>query len=165
MEAKVYNSSKENVLSNLLSSYRVRQITLWGLDICSILVSILVSIQLTGVNNIDIKTIISTLMVSITLHTISFVIFKCYSSLWRYAGEEEMVSIASACILYIIPLYLIHTIIGNQYTILYYIVNVILTIAFTGGVRLFYGFRSAPSTLLCWFCFFLFWLHCAACGS
>ena len=97
MEAKAINPSKENVLSNILSSYRVRQITLWCLDVCSILLAMLISLNLTEVNNsIGLSNIITPLIVSIALHTISFYIFKCYSSLWRYAGEEEMVSILGA---------------------------------------------------------------------
>ena len=129
----------KSTLKKVLSSYKVRQITLWTLDMCSILISILSSMLLTANGkSIDINAIILQLTIYMIVHTISFNIFKCYSSLWRYAGEEEMVSIVSACLVYVIPIYILHRLIGTDYSILFYIVSTILIIGCTGGVRLVY---------------------------
>ncbi|HSQ89124.1 nucleoside-diphosphate sugar epimerase/dehydratase [Romboutsia sp.] len=139
MEIQSANPQQESVLSKILSTYKVRQITLWSLDMCSILLAILISINLTGITKaIGISTIILPLIIYMILHTISFLKCKCYSSLWRYAGEEEMASILIACIIYVLPLYLMHQLMGVNYSILFYTVNTILIIAFTGGLRLTY---------------------------
>ena len=129
----------KSTLKKVLSSYKVRQITLWTLDMCSILISILSSMLLTANGqSIGINVIILPLTIYMIVHTISFNIFKCYSSLWRYAREEEMVSIVSACLVYVIPIYILHRLIGTDYSILFYIVSTILIIGCTGGVRLVY---------------------------
>jgi len=139
MEIQGINPQEESVLNKILSIYKVRQITLWFLDMCSILLATLISINLTNsVKVIGISTIILPLIVYMIFHTTSFLICKCYSSLWRYAGEEEMVSILIACIIYVLPLYSIHQLMGVNYSMLFYIVNIILIIAFTGGLRLTY---------------------------
>ncbi|MGL6107375.1 polysaccharide biosynthesis protein [Romboutsia sp.] len=141
---------QQSVLEKVLSSYKVRQITLWIIDMCSVLISILIAQKLTGLLEIEpTSSIILAVVTYLALHTLSFTIFKCYSSLWRYAGEEEMVSIVVACIIYVLPLYLIHKYTGNDYPILFYIVSTILVVAFTGGIRLTYrtGRRIRKRTL------------------
>jgi FlaA1/EpsC-like NDP-sugar epimerase len=139
MEMQGINPQKESVLSKILNTYKVRQIILWSLDMCSILLAVLISINLTGlVKSIGISTIIPPLAIYMLLHTISFLRCKCYSSLWRYAGEEEMASILIACIIYVLPLYIIHQFMVINYSMLFYLVNIILIIAFTGGLRLTY---------------------------
>ena len=132
-------SKDKCTLKKVLSSYKVRQITLWTLDMCLILISILSSMLHTANGqSIDINAIILPIAIYMIVHTISFNIFKCYSSLWRYAGEEEMVSIVSACLVYVIPIYILHRLIEIDYSILFYIVSTILIIGCTGGVRLIY---------------------------
>lgn len=132
-------SKDKCTLKKVLSSYKVRQITLWTLDMCLILISILSSMLHTANGqSIDINAIILPIAIYMIVHTISFNIFKCYSSLWRYAGEEEMVSIVSACLVYVIPIYILHRLIETDYSILFYIVSTILIIGCTGGVRLIY---------------------------
>ena len=130
---------EKTTLEKILSSYKVRQVSLWALDMCGILISVLASMILTWkYKSLDINTIILPLIVYMLIHTISFKLFKCYSSLWRYAGEEEMVSILSACIVYVIPVYIVHQLIGIDYSILFYVVSTILIIGYTGGLRLVY---------------------------
>lgn len=126
-------------VEKILSSYKVRQVSLWALDMCGILISILSSllIILKG-QSIDINTVILPTIIYMLIHTITFKLFKCYSSLWRYAGEEELVSILSACLVYVIPVYIVHKLIGIDYSILFYIVSTILIIGYTGGLRLVY---------------------------
>ena len=139
MELEQMIPKEKNTLEKILSSYKVRQVSLWTLDMCGILISILASMILTWkYKSLDINTIILPLIVYMLIHTISFKLFKCYSSLWRYAGEEEMVSILSACIVYVIPVYIVHQLIGIDYSILFYVVSTILIIGYTGGLRLVY---------------------------
>jgi len=130
---------EKTTLEKILSSYKVRQVSLWALDMCGILISILASMILTWkYKSLDINTIILPLIVYMLIHTISFKLFKCYSSLWRYAGEEELISILSACLVYVIPVYIVHRLIGIDYSILFYVVSTILIISYTGGLRLVY---------------------------
>ena len=49
-----------------------------------------------------------------------------------------MVSILLACVVYVIPVYIVHKLIGVKYSILFYIVATILIIGCTGGLRLVY---------------------------
>ena len=140
MELENVIPKDKSTLENALSSYKVRQISLWALDMCGILISVLASVILTWKyqNLDDINTIILPTVIYMLIHTISFKLFKCYSSLWRYAGEEEMVSILLACIVYVIPVYIAHRLIGIDYSILFYAVSTILIIGYTGGLRLVY---------------------------
>ena len=130
---------EKTTLEKILSSYKVRQVSLWALDMCGILISVLVSMILTWkYQNLDTSTIMLSIITYMLIHTVSFKLFKCYSSLWRYAGEEELVSILSACVVYVIPVYIVHRLIGIDYSILFYIVSTILIIGYTGGLRLVY---------------------------
>ena len=88
--------------------------------------------------NLDISTMMLSIIIYMLIHTVSFKLFRCYSSLWRYAGEEELVSILLACLVYVIPVYIAHRLIGIDYSILFYIVSTILIIGYTGGLRLVY---------------------------
>ena len=130
---------EKTTLEKILSSYKVRQVSLWALDMCGILISILASMILTWkYQNLDISTIMLSIITYMLIHTVSFKLFRCYSSLWRYAGEEELVSILSACLVYVIPVYIAHRLIGIDYSILFYVVSTILIIGYTGGLRLVY---------------------------
>lgn len=130
---------EKTTLEKILSSYKVRQVSLWALDMCGILISFLVSMILTWkYQNLDTNTIMLSIITYMLIHTVSFKLFKCYSSLWRYAGEEELVSILSACLVYVIPVYIVHRLIGIDYSILFYVVSTILIIGYTGGLRLVY---------------------------
>lgn len=130
---------EKTTLEKILSSYKVRQVSLWALDMCGILISVLVSMILTWkYQNLDISTIMLSIIIYMLIHTVSFKLFKCYSSLWRYAGEEELVSILLACLVYVIPVYIAHRLIGIDYSILFYVVSTILIIGYTGGLRLVY---------------------------
>ena len=130
---------EKTTLEKILSSYKVRQVSLWALDMCGILISVLVSMILTWkYQNLDTNTIMLSIITYMLIHTVSFKVFKCYSSLWRYAGEEELVSILSACLVYVIPVYIAHRLIGIDYSILFYVVSTILIIGYTGGLRLVY---------------------------
>lgn len=130
---------EKTTLKKILSSYKVRQVSLWALDMCGILISVLVSMILTWkYQNLDISTMMLSIIIYMLIHTVSFKLFKCYSSLWRYAGEEELVSILSACLVYVIPVYIVHRLIGIDYSILFYVVSTILIIGYTGGLRLVY---------------------------
>ena len=79
LQNNIYNY--EGTLKKVLSSYKVRQISLWILDMCGVLISILASMFFTlNYQNTDINTIILPLIIYMIIHTISFNIFKCYSA-------------------------------------------------------------------------------------
>lgn len=139
MEIRTTNLQEENAISKLINSYRVRQCILLGMDICCVLITFLLSLKLTvSENNLILNSILLPIAVCMTFHAIVFMKSGCYSSLWRYAGAEELISIVVASISYAIPCMIVHRLIGYNYPILFYIVNVILVIALTGGVRLSY---------------------------
>ena len=139
MELENMIPKEKTTLEKILSSYKVRQVSLWALDMCGILISVLVSMILTWkYQNLDTSTVMLSIITYMLIHTVSFKLFKCYSSLWRYAGEEELVSILSACLVYVIPVYIAHRLIGIDYSILFYAVSTILIIGYTGGLRLVY---------------------------
>lgn len=139
MEIRTTNPQEENAISKLMNSYRVRQCILLGIDICCVLITFLLSFRLTiSENNLILNSILLPVAVCMTFHAIVFMKTGCYSSLWRYAGAEELISIVVASISYAIPCMIVHRLIGYNYPILFYIVNVILIIALTGGVRLSY---------------------------
>ena len=82
MELEQMIPKEKTTLEKILSSYKVRQVSLWALDMCGILISILAAMTLTWkYQSLDINTIILTLIVYMVIHTISFKLFKCYSSL------------------------------------------------------------------------------------
>ncbi|WP_195939350.1 polysaccharide biosynthesis protein [Romboutsia sp. 1001713B170131_170501_G6] len=139
MEVKGINLQELSLLGKVLNTYKVRQLILWLGDVGSIIIATIISMNLTNVKNItNVDNLILPMSIYIIYNTISFLKCKCYTSLWRYAGEEEMLSVLTACVFYIIPLYLTLNILGENYNLLFYIVNTILIIAFTGGLRLVY---------------------------
>ena len=94
MEMKLTEPNESSVLSRILDTYRVRQAVLLALDVCIILIGFLLSSNLTGIEG---TLGISNVMIPVSLYIICtvtmFGVFKCYSSLWRYAGTEELLSI------------------------------------------------------------------------
>ena len=138
MEVKAIAPQRESILNNILGKYRTRQMILIGTDIAFILLSFIISSSLlypqsSSNNYILILGIIYTLINIVTLG-----LCKCYNSLWRYAGEEELISIIVACVTAVVPSYLIYLTMGANLSIQFYVINLILTIFTTGGVRLTY---------------------------
>ena len=138
MELKNVNPQRENLLNKVLSTYKVRQFILWSIDMCSVLLSLLIISKLTRITAIEESNLTIVFFIYAVFHTLSYTLFKCYSSIWRYAREEEMVSIVIASTIYVLPVYLISKVIGSNYPLIFYIVNTILIIGFTGGLRLTY---------------------------
>ncbi len=139
MDVRTTNPQGENTIKKLLDTYRIRQSILVGADLCFILISFLLSMMLTGSKgSYDISNIIIPVGIYMILHITVFTLAGCYSSLWRYAGVEEAISIVAASLTYIIPCVLLHRIAGYNYTLLFYTVNTIFIIASTGGFRLVY---------------------------
>ena len=139
MDVRTTNPQGQNTIKRLLDTYRIRQSILVGVDLCFILISFLLSMMLTASKlSYDMSNIILPVGIYIILHISVFTFAGCYSSLWRYAGAEEMLSIVLASLIYVIPCVLIHRIAGYKYTPLFYIVNTMFIVASTGGFRLAY---------------------------
>ena len=148
MELENMNPQRENLLNKVLSTYKVRQFILWLIDMWSILLSLLIISKLTTITTISEGNFTILFFIYAIFHTISYSIFNCYSSIWRYAREEEMISIVIASIVYVLPVYLISKVIGSNYSLIFYIVNSILIICFTGGLRLTYRICRRMKTRL-----------------
>ena len=139
MDVRTTNPQGQNTIKRLLDTYRIRQSILVGVDLCFILISFLLSMMLTASKlSYDMSNIILPVGIYIILHISVFTFAGCYSSLWRYAGAEEMLSIVLASLIYVIPCVLIHRIAGYKYTPLFYIVNTMFIVTSTGGFRLAY---------------------------
>lgn len=139
MEVNLSNPQKESGISKLLDTYRVRQAILLSVDICCILIAFLLSLRLIGNNSgIELNNIIIPLGICIVLHIGIFMKSGCYSSLWRYAGDEEILSVIMSSVIYTAISIISHKILGYNYSILFYLVYGIFIAASTIGVRLCY---------------------------
>ena len=139
MEVNLSNPQKESGIRKLLNTYRVRQAILLSVDICCILIAFLLSLRLIGNNSgIELNNIIIPLGICIALHIGIFMKSGCYSSLWRYAGDEEILSIIMSSVVYTMISIIVHKMLGYNYSILFYLVYVIFIAASTIGVRLCY---------------------------
>ncbi|WP_250674298.1 nucleoside-diphosphate sugar epimerase/dehydratase [Paraclostridium ghonii] len=138
MRIKTCTHQKPSVLENLLSKYKIRALILIVTDIVCISLSFIVSNWIIyskyKLQHIDISEILIYIAVSIVILSIC----RCYRSLWRYAGEEELIAIIVACTLSIIITSLIYILIGIKFLITFYVLNLILTTLLTGGSRLIY---------------------------
>lgn len=139
MEIRATSPQDKRDIKKLLSIYRVRQCILVTVDAVSILITFLLSLKLTGCElDFSVSNYLPSIIVYLVVHILIFMKFGCYSSLWRYAGDEELISIVVASISYVIPCMIVHRLIGYNYPISFYIVNTIFIIALTGGIRLTY---------------------------
>lgn len=129
---------KASVLENILSKYKIRQLILIGTDIAFIILAFMTSTWIIysqyKLQHID----ISAILIYIAISIVTLYLGRCYSSLWRYAGEEELIAIVVACTLSIIITSLIHLLIGIKFSITFYMLNLILTTLLIGGTRLVY---------------------------
>ena len=133
------NLKRNNNIKKLLDSYMVRQSILVSIDLCCVLISFLLSINLVGGERIlHTSSIILPLGIYMISHTFVFALLGCYKSLWRYAGLEELLSIIISSVICVFPCILLHKLIGYNYSFLFYIINTILIITSTVGVRLAY---------------------------
>ena len=137
MHTKTINIEKKNIFSHVSNRYIFRQITLLAIDILCIILAVSMGYYLMQSYYSEINNMII-LISYVILNTISFIVCRCYSTLWRYAGEEEIISIVGACLSYVLPIYLLHIIIGINYPVLFYVLNTIFIITFTCGSRLMY---------------------------
>lgn len=139
MEVNLRNPQEESSIRKLLNTYRVRQAILLSVDICCIIIALLLSLRLIGNNSwIELSNIIIPLGICIVLHIGIFTKSGCYSSLWRYAGDEEILSIIMSSVVYTMISIIVHKILGYNYSILFYLVYGIFITASTIGVRLCY---------------------------
>lgn len=140
MVIKMNTPEDKNVLENVLGKYRTRQLILLLIDTACILFSLMASAWLVHKMNFTIHNskFILLIVVYIVINIIFLAMFKCYRSLWRYAGEEELISIVLACILTAIPAFLVHKFLGGNFSVIFYLLNGVLVISLTGGARLLY---------------------------
>lgn len=139
MQVQSQNINRLSYLNKLLNSYSIRTLILVILDIISVLIAFLISLNLSSNHEfVGLSIILVEIITICGFNVFTNYIFRCYSSLWRYASYEELASIILANICYTIPLIITHRVIGIYYSILFYFVNCVLIIVFTGGIRLVY---------------------------
>ena len=140
MRKESINPKEESFIYKLLSSYRFRQYILVTLDACCIiLIFLLLNKLIVSEINLKSDSILLPIIIYLIFHIIAFTKAGCYSSLWRYTGDEELLSIAVASISYVIPCIIVHKIIGYDYPILFYIVNTIFVMVLTSSLRIIYS--------------------------
>ncbi|WP_373598237.1 polysaccharide biosynthesis protein [Paraclostridium bifermentans] len=138
MENKITSPQKASVLEQILGHYKTRQLILLLTDVASVYISFMAATWLIYKTQLSNDSILVLAIIYILTNIVCLAVFRCYRSLWRYAGEEELISIVLACIVAIIPTYIIHKLIGGNFSIVFYLLNVIFTISLTGGTRLLY---------------------------
>lgn len=139
MKVKIKAPKDTSVLENILGKYKTRQLILIITDIICIFSSFIASTWLVDKTQFTSDNKLFLLAgIYIVVNIIFLIICKCYRSLWRYAGEEELISIIVACILTTIPVLLIHRLVGANLSIIFYLLNLVLIISLTGGSRLLY---------------------------
>ncbi|MGL6105732.1 polysaccharide biosynthesis protein [Romboutsia sp.] len=139
MQTQSQSIYRNGYIYKILNSYRLRTLILVLIDIVSILVAFLISLDLVKtIGFVDIGTIIINIGTYIIFHILAYHVLRCYSSLWKYAGLEEIASIILANFSYLIPLIITHKILGVDYSLLFYFTNTIFIITFTVGSRLSY---------------------------
>ncbi|WP_250673708.1 nucleoside-diphosphate sugar epimerase/dehydratase [Paraclostridium ghonii] len=146
MKTEMVAPQKPSVLETLLGKYKTRQLILIAVDIVCILLSFIASAWMIYPPGLQINISINAMLIYAVISIITLSLCRCYHSLWRYAGEEELIAIVVACTLSIIITYLIHLLIGEKFSINFYILNAILTISLAGGTRLFY--RTGRSVII-----------------
>ena len=91
MELNLTNPNRTILISKILDTYRVRQSILLASDIFIVIVSFLLSLNIVkGILVSSIKNEILPTMICVISTLTMFYTFRCYSSLWRYAGTEEL---------------------------------------------------------------------------
>ncbi|WP_455537640.1 polysaccharide biosynthesis protein [Terrisporobacter sp.] len=139
MELNLNNPQEKSVVEGLLDKYRVRQGILLAIDIGCILAAFLLSLTFVGHSTgINLSQIIIPLGICIVLHIITFTRSGCYSSLWRYAGDEEILSMIVSIIVYIAASIVLHKILGYDYSVSFYLLYTLLVIGAIAGTRLIY---------------------------
>lgn len=140
-DTKLVNSYSELYMKNMMNKVKIRQIILIIVD--TILVNICSYLSMSLIFDFNtpnkyIYIIKSHMIIYIFATLIVFYIFKFYSSLWRYASIEEMVSVVIACILSTsiwIPVFFLYK---EKIPVGFYVVNILILTISTGGVRFTY---------------------------
>lgn len=130
-----------HTIGNFFDKYRVRQFVLVLLDIISINLVAILSLELTF-NMAPPMEYVALLKKTLLIYTsVSIWVlysFRCYKSLWRYASVEELNSIFIATIVCAIIIYPLSIVLNFNLPISFYFVNTFGLICATGGIRLSY---------------------------
>ncbi|MDO7204755.1 hypothetical protein Q5M85_11985 [Paraclostridium bifermentans] len=95
----------------------MRQLILVGTDIACIVLSFIISTWIIYSQYYLEHIAMGAILVYVFVGIVTLSLCRCYHSLWRYAGEEELIAIVFACTLSVIITYLIHLFMGIQFSI------------------------------------------------
>lgn len=128
-------------MENMMNKVKIRQIILIIVD--TVLINICAYLSMCLIFNFNIPNkyvdiIKSHMFVYVFATLIVFYIFKFYSSLWRYASIEEMLSVVIACIIVTSIWGTVFYMYEESIPIGFYIVNALILTISTGGVRFAY---------------------------
>ena len=132
----VLNFLKSSI-NDELDTYKIRQRILLIIDILIAVSSYSISIMLTMTQIEDIKIIIP-LIIYIIANVISIGIFKGYSSLWNKSVDREFVQMVIATSIYQVPVAIIIKSMGYDFSLVFYVVNTLLTLLATCTSRIGY---------------------------
>ena len=132
----VLNFLKSSI-NDELDTYKIRQRILLIIDILIAVSSYSISIMLTMTQIEDIKIIIP-LFIYIIANVISIGIFKGYSSLWNKSVDREFVQMVIATSIYQVPVAIITKSIGYDFSLVFYVMNILLTLLATCTSRIGY---------------------------
>ena len=132
----VLNFLKSSI-NDELDTYKIRQRILLIIDILIAVSSYSISIMLTMTQIEDIKIIIP-LFIYIIANVISIGIFKGYSSLWNKSVDREFVQMVIATSIYQVPVAIIIKSMGYDFSLVFYVVNTLLTLLATCTSRIGY---------------------------
>ena len=132
----VLNFLKSSI-NDELDTYKIRQRILLIIDILIAVSSYSISIMLTMTQIEDIKIIIP-LFIYIIANVISIGIFKGYSSLWNKSVDREFVQMVISTSIYQVPVAIIIKSMGYDFSLVFYVVNTLLTLLATCTSRIGY---------------------------
>ena len=132
----VLNFLKSSI-NDELDIYKRRQIILLIIDILIAVSSYSISTMLTMTQIEDIKIIIP-LFIYIIANVISIGIFKGYSSLWNKSVDREFVQMVIATSIYQVPVAIIIKSMGYDFSLVFYVMNILLTLLATCTSRIGY---------------------------
>ena len=133
--------NKIKSINKSINPYNITLDRVLIVDLSIVFISFILSLNLTKYSGVIDSLMFIPIGIYMIFNLLSYTIFKCYNSLWRYAGDEEIISIFFATIVYVIPVYIINNQFGFLFSKLFYLLNTLLILGGTCGFRLAY--RSA----------------------
>ncbi|MPM44348.1 hypothetical protein SDC9_91026 [bioreactor metagenome] len=129
------------VKSEVLNEKNTSKVVMtWALDICSIVLSMLITYQLLKIDNSHIFRMknLNTLILYIVFNTSLLGVFKCYKIYFKFDKAGISGNIFTACFVAMLPIYLIDKTFNLPKPPLFYIFNALIISVLAVGTRYVY---------------------------